>query len=75
MREACQLPDELARHAFGEKFAPEDPRDACREAGKGSGCADPREAKSRSMAEMVALWHGLDLPAWEAPYALRNARP
>lgn len=23
---------------------------------------------------MVALWHGLDLPAWEAPYVLRDAR-
>ncbi len=23
---------------------------------------------------MVALWRGLDLPAWVAPYALRDAR-
>jgi hypothetical protein len=28
----------------------------------------------RSAAEMVSLWQGLDLPAWEAPYALRAAR-
>lgn len=23
---------------------------------------------------MVGLWRGLDLPAWEAPYVLRDAR-
>jgi hypothetical protein len=23
---------------------------------------------------MVALWSGLDLPAWQAPYILRDAR-
>jgi hypothetical protein len=23
---------------------------------------------------MVAMWRGLDLPAWVAPYALRDAR-
>lgn len=28
----------------------------------------------RAAAEMVGLWRGLDLPAWEAPYVLRDAR-
>jgi hypothetical protein len=23
---------------------------------------------------MVALWRGLDLPGWEAPYVLRDAK-
>ena len=32
------------------------------------------EARFRSAAEMVALWRGLDLPAWKAPYVLRDAR-
>ena len=74
MRDAYQLPGELSRHAFGEKFAPEDLRLACQEAGKGLGHADAREARFRPAAEMVALWRGLDLPAWEAPYVLRDAR-
>src|SRR5215217_7807794 len=32
-----------------------------------------REA-CRSAGEMVEMWWGLDLPAWVAPYALRDAR-
>src|SRR5215212_7142269 len=32
------------------------------------------EARFRPAAEMVEMWHGLDLPAWVAPYALRDAR-
>jgi len=49
-------------------------RGACREAGEGLGREDAREARFRTAAEMVALWEGLDLPAWVAPYALRDAR-
>ena len=67
------LPRELARHASGESFAADELREACREAGKGLGREDAREARFRSAAEMVALWEGLDLPAWVAPYALRDA--
>ena len=43
-------------------------------AGEGLGREDAGEAKFRSAAEMVELWRGLDLPAWVAPYALRDAR-
>jgi hypothetical protein len=68
------LPEELARHAPKSRFAPDDLRRACREAGEGLGGEDAREARFRTAAEMVDLWHGLDLPAWEAPYALRDAR-
>jgi hypothetical protein len=68
------LPAELARHAPKSRFAPDDLRRACREAGEGLGGEDAREARFRTAAEMVDLWHGLDLPAWEAPYALRDAR-
>jgi hypothetical protein len=68
------LPGELARYAPKKRFAPDELRRACREAGEGLGREDAREAKFRTAAEMVALWRGLDLPAWEAPYALRDAR-
>jgi hypothetical protein len=68
------LPEELARHAYKVRFAPEELRRACREAGEGLGREDAREARFRTAAEMVALWKGLDLPAWVAPYALRDAR-
>ncbi len=43
-------------------------------AGEGLGAEDAREGRFRSAAEMVELWRGLDLPAWVAPYALRDAR-
>ena len=68
------LPGELARHAPEETFSPDELRRACREAGEGLGQEDAGEARFRTAAEMVALWQGLDLPAWEAPYALRDAR-
>ena len=38
------------------------------------GRSDACEARFRSAEEMVEMWRGLDLPAWIAPYALRNAR-
>ena len=73
-RDGYPLPEELARHVAGERFAPEELRDACRSAGEGLGAEDARRARFRSAAEMVAMWRGLDLPAWVAPYALRDAR-
>jgi hypothetical protein len=68
------LPEELARHILKGTFAPDELRGACREAGEGLGREDAGEARFRSAAEMVALWRALDLPAWIAPYALRDAR-
>ena len=68
------LPGELARHAAKETFSPDELRRACREAGEGLGQEDAREARFRAAAEMVEMWRGLDLPAWVAPYALRDAR-
>jgi hypothetical protein len=68
------LPEELARHAPRGAFAPDELRGACREAGEGLGREDAGEATFRAAAEMVAMWRGLDLPAWVAPYALRDAR-
>ena len=41
---------------------------------EGLGRADAADARFRTAAEMVALWEGLDLPAWVAPYALRDGR-
>ncbi len=43
-------------------------------AGEGLGREDAAAARFRSAAEMVGMWRGFDLPAWEAPYALRAAR-
>ena len=68
------LPEELAPHAPGRLFAPDELRGACREAGEGLGREDARNARFRTAAQMVAMWRGLDLPAWEAPYVLRDAR-
>lgn len=68
------LPEGLARHLSREAFAPDELREACREAGVELGRSDAAEARFRSAAQMVALWEGLDLPAWVAPYALRDAR-
>ena len=73
-RREYPLPQELTRHAPKSGFAPDELRRACREAGEGLGREEAREARFRTAAEMVALWHGLDLPAWEAPYVLRDAR-
>ena len=74
MRTRYSLPRELARHAAGSTFAPDELREACREAGEGLGRGDAREARFRSAADTVEMWRGLDLPAWVAPYALRDAR-
>jgi hypothetical protein len=68
------LPERLARHAPGERFAPGGLREACRKAGEGLGWEDARDSRFRTAAQMVAMWRGLDLPAWEAPYVLRDAR-
>jgi hypothetical protein len=68
------LPEELARHTRGGGFTPDELRGVCRSAGEGLGREDAGEAGFRSAAEMVEMWRGLDLPAWVAPYALRDAR-
>src|SRR5918997_6778882 len=68
------LPEELARHARRETFSPEELRRACREAGEGLGREDAEGTRFRAAAEMVKMWRGLDLPAWVAPYVLRDAR-
>ena len=68
------LPRDLARHAPKKRFVPGELREACLAAGEGLGDEDARGARFRSAAEMVELWRGLDLPAWVAPYALRDAR-
>ena len=68
------LPEELARHSSGARFASEELRGVCRSAGEGLGREDAAEARFRPAAEMVEMWRGLDLPAWVAPYALRDAR-
>jgi hypothetical protein len=68
------LPEGLARHAPRERFAPDELRAACRKAGEELGWVDARKARFRTAAQMVAMWRGLDLPAWEAPYVLRDAR-
>ena len=68
------MPPDLARHAPKERFAPDELRAACLAAGEGLGAEDARGARFRPAAEMVGMWRGLDLPAWVAPYALRDAR-
>src|SRR5918994_5476862 len=54
--------------------APDELRGACHEAGEGLRWEDARKARFRTAAQMVEMWPGLDLPAWEAPYVLRDAR-
>jgi hypothetical protein len=68
------LPEELARHSPRKQFAPDELRGACHEAGEELGWEDARKARFRTAAQMVAMWRELDLPAWEAPYVLRDAR-
>ena len=69
------LPEELARHARRVGgFSPGELRGVCRSAGEGLGREDAGGARFRAAAEMVQMWRGLDLPAWVAPYALRDAR-
>src|SRR5215213_3999602 len=74
MPDEYPLPEGLARLAKRKSFAPNELREACRSAGERLGREDAREARFRSAAEMVEMWRGLDLPAWVAPYALRDAR-
>ncbi len=74
MPDRYPLPRELTRHVRKRSFTPDELRGACRGAGVDLGRADAREARFRSAAEMISLWKGLDLPAWVAPYALRDAR-
>jgi hypothetical protein len=74
MPDEYPLPEALARLAKRKSFAPNELREACRSAGERLGREDAREARFRSAAEMVEMWRGLDLPAWIAPYALRDAR-
>jgi hypothetical protein len=73
-RGTYSLPEELARHAPRERLAPDELRGACRAAGEALGREDAKKASFRTAALMVEMWRGLDLPAWEAPYVLRDAR-
>jgi hypothetical protein len=73
-RGTYSLPEELARQAPRERFAPEELRGACRVAGEALGWEDARKARFRTAPQMVEMWRGLDLPAWQAPYVLRDAR-
>src|SRR5215203_1448969 len=74
MPDEYPLPEGLARLAKRKSFAPNELREACRSAGERLGRKDAREARFRSAAEMGEMWRGLDLPAWVAPYVLRDAR-
>jgi len=74
LRRRYSLPEELARHIPRERFAPDELRGACRKAGEELGWEDAKSARFRTAAHMVEMWRGLDLPAWEAPYVLRDAR-
>ena len=73
-RGAYSLPEELARHVPRKRFAPNELRRTCHEAGEELGWEDARKANFRTAPQMVEMWRGLDLPAWEAPYVLRAAR-
>ena len=73
-RGTYSLPEELARHAPRERFASDELRSACREAGEALGWEDAKKARFRTAEQMVEMWRGLDLPAWKAPYVLRDAR-
>jgi len=73
-RDTYSLPEELASHAPRKWFAPDELRGACRKAGEDLGWEDAQKARFRTAAQMVEMWRGLDLPAWEAPYVLRDAR-
>jgi hypothetical protein len=73
-RGTYSLPEELVQHAPGERYAPDELRGACHKAGEELGWEDAKRARFRTAAQMVEMWRGLDLPAWEAPYILRDAR-
>lgn len=68
------LPEALAAGGFRDVFTPAELREVCQRAGENLGRADAGRAFFRPAADMIALWYGLDLPAWEAPYVLRAAR-
>jgi hypothetical protein len=70
-----ELPETLSRHAPARgQYQPGELQEVCRLAGEGLGSEDAALGEFRSAAEMISLWRDLDLPAWEAPYALRAAR-
>src|ERR671910_2128249 len=73
-RRTYSLPEELARHMPRERFVPDELRGVCRKAGEELGWEDAKRARFRTAAQMVEMWRGLDLPAWEAPYVLRDTR-
>ncbi|HSK82082.1 MAG TPA: hypothetical protein VK902_01575 [Rubrobacter sp.] len=73
-RGTYSLPEDLARHALRERFAPHELRGACREAGEALGWEDAKKTNFRTASQMVEMWRGLDLPGWEAPYVVRDAR-
>jgi hypothetical protein len=68
------LPEELSRHISIKWFVPDELRGACHQAGERLGWEDAKDARFRTAAQMVEMWRGLDLPAWEAPYILRATR-
>lgn len=74
VRGKYSLPEELARYARKGPFAGGELREVCRAAAEQLGREDARTASFRTAAHMVEMWRGLDLPAWEAPYVLRDAR-
>lgn len=74
VRGKYSLPEELARYAPKRLFAPDELREVCLGAAEELGREDAREATFRTAAQMVEMWRGLDLPAWEAAYVLRDAR-
>jgi hypothetical protein len=73
-RGTYSLPEELARFVSRKRFVPDELRRACHRAGENLGYEDAKDARFRTAAQMVEMWRGLDLPAWEAPYVLRDAR-
>jgi hypothetical protein len=69
------VPETLDRHVPASgPYRPHELQEVCRHAGEGLGREDVALGQFRSAAEMISLWHDLDLPAWEAPYVLRAAR-
>ena len=65
-----RIPGELARQAHKERFAPEELRGACN-------CKDRNKRScffGGAREGRPGECEGLDLPAWVAPYSLRDAR-
>ena len=74
-RGTYSLPEELARHAPGKRFSPEELRGACHRSGEDLGWEDAKEARFRTAAQIVEMWRGLDLfPARRAPRLLERLR-